>query len=173
MVRRVSVVPWDKNWEQMFLDELAQLKKILSGLSQEIHHFGSTSVKGMAAKPIVDIMVVVADANAVEEAASRLSESSYIDMGNICSGWRFVIKGNEEERTCHIHIFKHGDRKILDHLLVRDFLRSNERIAGAYSQLKLDLAKSFPNDIDSYIAGKSSFMADLEDKARGWAGICG
>lgn len=133
-----------------------------------IHHIGSTSVQGLSAKPIIDIMPVVKDLSNVDAYDEKMADIGYEALGEFgISGRRYFRKGGNE-RTHHIHLFEEGSPHIERHLAFRDFLRAHRDFAMAYSELKEGLAKDFPNDMEAYIAGKADFIKEVEKIALEW-----
>ena len=102
MTRTIEVVPHDPKWAARFRKEAVFLKSIFGPEMLDVHHIGSTSVPGLAAKPIIDLLVEVADISKIDAYNDRLSELGYIPKGEFgIPGRRFFIKGSEENRTHH------------------------------------------------------------------------
>lgn len=169
MVRRVEVVPHDPAWAQSFQAEAEVIRAILGSEVVAVHHIGSTAIPGISAKPIVDIMVEVRDIARVDAYADRFAAQGYRPMGeNGIPGRRYFIKGPDEARTHHVHIFAAGNPEIERHLTFRDYMIAHPEDARAYSRLKEDLAARFPTDIDSYVAGKDAFVKEIDRRAAAW-----
>ena len=153
----------------MYAAEAARLKSILGTNCAAIHHIGSTAVKGLAAKPIIDIMPVVRDLAAVDMRQASFEAIGYEYLGEFgIAGRRYLRKGGNE-RTHQVHIFQDSDKMNIErHLAVRDFLRIHADIARQYGALKEVLARQYPYDIDGYCNGKDSFVKELEQKALSW-----
>jgi GrpB-like predicted nucleotidyltransferase (UPF0157 family) len=123
----------------------------------------------MYAKPIIDILVEVQDIESIDAINQEMSERGYVPKGEFgIPRRRFFIKGTEESRTHHVHVFQAGDPEFGRHLAFRDYLRAHPEEADAYSQLKQELARRFPHDIDGYMAGKNDLIKETEKKARAW-----
>lgn len=142
------------------------IKDILVGNCIAIYHIGSTSVKGLAAKPIIDIMVVVKNLEKVDDAAKDFSKIGYEYLGEFgMSGRRYLRKGGDE-RTHQIHIFQADDwNNIGRHLAFRDYMRTHEKERNEYAKIKIELAHRFPYDIDGYCDGKENFVRKIEELA--------
>lgn len=140
----------------------------------EIHHIGSTSVAGLAAKPIIDIMPIVHNLEDVDKVVSEFENIGYEYMGEFgISGRRYLRKGGEE-RTHHIHIFKENNTYDIErHLAVRDYLRTHKDICDKYAKLKKELAKRYPYDIGGYCDGKNEFVKQMEREALEWRNLIG
>lgn len=169
MTRRIEVVPHDPRWAQQFQAEAVQLVEVLGTEVAAIHHIGSTAIPGIRAKPIIDVLVEVRDIEAVDAFNETLQERGYIPKGEHgIPGRRFFIKGTEEIRSHHIHIFERGDPEVNRHLDFRDYLRAHPEEARAYSDLKKELALRHPEDIESYVAGKDDLIKALDRRAQAW-----
>ncbi len=128
---------------------------------------GSTAIPGIKAKPIVDLLVEVDDIQAIDAYDERMISLGYLPKGEYgIPGRRFFIKGDEDVRTHNIHVYQAGNPEISRHLEFRDFLRVHEVEAQAYSLLKEELARKYPQDMDSYVNGKTEFIRDIEQKSR-------
>lgn len=169
MARKIEVVDDNPEWEKQFKEEAKKIKAILGKNCVEIHHIGSTSVKGLKAKPVIDIMPVVKDISLVDGQNAQFEALGYECMGEFgIPGRRFYRKGGDN-RTHHIHIFqKDNTAQIQRHLAVRDYLRSNKEKAEEYAKLKTKLAEEFTYDNDGYCEGKDAFMKELEQEALAW-----
>ena len=134
MARKIEVVDYNPEWEKQFKEEAKKIKAILGKNCVEIHHIGSTSVKGLKAKPVIDIMPVVKDISLVDGQNAQFEALGYECMGEFgIPGRRFYRKGGDN-RTHHIHIFqKDNTAQIQRHLAVRDYLRSNKEKAEEYA----------------------------------------
>ncbi|HEX9018929.1 MAG TPA: GrpB family protein [Anaerolineaceae bacterium] len=169
MGRHVEVVPYHSDWPKRFAMEAAELSAIFGERLLSIHHFGSTSIPGTSAKPIIDILVIVKDINTVDTLNPRLLKMGYSAIGEYgIPGRRFFYKGTHELRSHHLHVYQAGNPHILRHLAFRDFMRTHPLHAQAYSLLKESLASQFPEDMESYIAGKSDFIKEHEKRALEW-----
>lgn len=165
----VKVVPYNPDWERMYRQESFCLRNILRNELVAIYHIGSTSVPGLAAKPIIDIMPVVKDINRIDRLNLEFERLGYECMGEFgISGRRYFRKGGDN-RTHQMHVFQQDNRTDIDrHLAVRDYLRTHPSEAAHYGALKQGLALRFPHDIEGYCDGKDGFMKQLEAKALAW-----
>ena len=166
MTRKIEVVDYRPEWEGMFKQEAKAIRKILGKNCVAVYHIGSTAVKGLAAKPIIDIMPVVKDLAETDERRAAFEEIGYEWMGEFgIAGRRYLRKGGDE-RTHQIHIFAQADTgNIARHLAVRDYLRAHPEEAAAYASLKVRLAAKYPRDIEGYCDGKEAFVRALERRA--------
>jgi len=162
----VAVVPYDPGWPGLFEQERAHLVSCLpSDLVKRIEHFGSTAVPGLAAKPIIDMLVEVTSLDETKERIVPILESQGYDYF-----WRptwgddtppfyawFIKRDPEGNRTHHIHMveshFEHWDR-----LLFRDYLIEHPDIAQEYGSLKMSLSDKYKNDRIAYTEAKGEFV---------------
>jgi len=166
---KVLVVPYDPAWPKRFEEEARAIRAILGEELTAIHHIGSTSVPGLMAKPILDIMPVVKAIHRVDGYDSAFEALGYQCMGEFgIPGRRYYRKGGEN-RTHQIHIFQQSDlENVRRHLAVRDYLRTHPQEAADYGALKRRLALAYPEDIDGYCDGKDAFVKALEQRALAW-----
>lgn len=167
MMRNIVVVPYDPQWQDLFEQEAEKIRSVLGDLLIEIHHIGSTSVPGLAAKPVIDMLPIVRDVALVDGLNPQFEAIGYEPMGeNGIPGRRYFRKGGVYHRSHHLHIF--GQDNLIGinrHLAFRDYLRSHPDIVAEYAALKQKLAKQFPDDIMSYSDGKDAFIKLHEAKA--------
>ena len=137
MSRKIEVVDYNPEWKKLFKIEAKKIKNVLGKNCVEIHHIGSTSVKGLKAKPVIDIMTVVKDINLVDEQKTEFQELGYECLGeNGIKGRRFYTKVDDNP-THHIHILEKGNKADIErHLAVRDYLRNHADVARKYAELK-------------------------------------
>lgn len=170
MAQHITVVGYRRQWPDDFAAEAARIQDILGKNCTSVHHIGSTAVPELSAKPVIDIMPVVKDLQAVDKAAAAFEAIGYEYLGEFgIPGRRYLRKGGDE-RTHQIHIFAESSKAdIQRHLAVRDYLRSHRDAAEAYGRLKTELAKKFPFDIEGYCDGKDEFVKRLEERALAWS----
>lgn len=167
-MRKVEVTPYRQEWTSMFREEANHLRHIFGEHLVAIYHVGSTSVPGLEAKPIIDIMVVVKDIKLVDEHNQFMQEIGYEPMGeNGIAERRYFQKGGDR-RTHHVHVYQIGSPHVERHLAFRDYLRTHPDVATEYSDLKRKLAQQFPFDIESYIQGKERLVEQIEQGALEW-----
>lgn len=169
MAQHITVVEYDPHWKEAYEKEAALLQNILGKNCTAIYHIGSTAVLNLAAKPIIDIMLVVAVLSVVDQKKADFEKIGYEYLGEFgMAGRRYLRKGGDE-RTHQVHIFQENDLYNIErHLAVRDFLRTHATIASQYGALKKSLARCYPYDIESYCDGKDAFVKKLEEQALRW-----
>lgn len=167
-MRKVEVLPYQPSWTELYEVETGKLREVFGPQLIDIHHIGSTSVPDLAAKPIIDIMPVVRDIGSIDAFNQNLQALGYTPKGeNGISGRRYFERGGDQ-RTHHVHAYQIGSPHVERHLAFRDYLRTHPQRARTYGDLKLELASTFPWDIDAYIEGKSGLVAALEREAMAW-----
>jgi GrpB-like predicted nucleotidyltransferase (UPF0157 family) len=134
------------------------------------HHIGSTSIPGIFAKPIIDILVEVADIATVDSCNEAMELAGYVSMGEFgIPGRRYFRKDDANGvRSHYVHAFQSGDPELARHLGFRDFMLAHPDIAREYSDLKRALALVHPNDIDAYVDGKDAFIKRVDERAARW-----
>ncbi|MGE6538454.1 GrpB family protein [Bacillus luti] len=167
-MRKIVVVPHENHWGEKFQIEAERLKSTMPE-TVKIHHIGSTSVPGLAAKPIIDIIMEVESIDRVDKWNERFIELGYIVKGeNGMSGRRFFIHGTEEKRSYHLHVFEKGNPEIVRHLAFRDYMMAHCEEAEAYATLKKELAEKYTYDGTQYTEGKNEFVRNVDEKAKEW-----
>lgn len=162
--RLIEVHPYDANWPMHFLQEAGQIKKALGDNCVEINHIGSTSVYGLAAKPVIDMIPVVLDINKVDSANAAMEMLGYEAKGEYGIPFRRYFQKGGIQRTHHAHVFELGNPEIERHLKFRDWMRKHPEDRDAYASLKQDLARQYPNDINGYCLGKEDFITAIDKK---------
>lgn len=166
MPQHITVVNYDPEWPSKYVRERDYITEILKENCISIYHIGSTSVPGLAAKPIIDIMAVVRSLEKVDTVAEKFSEIGYEYLGEFgITGRRYLRKGGDE-RTHQIHIFQADDwNNIGRHLAFCDYMRTHEKERKEYAKIKTELARRFPYNIDGYCKGKENFVRSIEELA--------
>lgn len=169
MVRRIIVLPYDAHWVDLFHQEAKTLAALLGQEMVAIHHIGSTAIPDMSAKPIIDILVEVRSLDAVDTLTPQFAAAGYLARGEHgIVGRRFFLKGTEEQRSHHIHIFQQHSPEIARHLVFRDYMIAHPGDATTYSRLKEELARRYPENAADYVAGKDAFVREMERRALAW-----
>lgn len=156
----VEVVEWSPRWAEQFDDVAEVLRAALADVpSASVEHVGSTSVPGLAAKPILDIDVVVDGAD-VPAAVAALESVGYTHRGDLGVTGREAFFAPDEPRR-HVYVCAAGTTNVRNHLAVRDVLREHADLRDAYAAVKLALAADPAMDIDTYLAGKSAVLQQV------------
>lgn len=167
-VRVIEVVQYNPKWNEEYLKEAGRIRNILKNEINKIYHIGSTSIPGIYAKPIIDILIEVNEMGNVDNYNKGLESLGYIAKGEFgIEGRRFFIKGLYN-RTHHVHAFQTGSPEIARHLNFRDYMIAYPDEAKRYEDLKTELAIKFRCDIDGYCAGKDTYIKEIDKKAERW-----
>lgn len=163
----IVLVPHNPEWSSHFARESAEVAAALGDVLVAIHHIGSTAIPDVIAKPVIDILAVVTDLALVDLRAEALRALNYEAMGEFgIPGRRYFRKSRTEGvRTHQIHAFEVDSHEPQRHLAFRDYLRTHPAAARAYVELKLELRRQFPTDIQGYSEGKTEFVRDIESRA--------
>ncbi|MDE2018946.1 MAG: GrpB family protein [Patescibacteria group bacterium] len=170
MTRNYSVEKYTANWQRRFRIQEKLIKRVLGKAALEIHHVGSTSVKGMSAKPIVDMLVIVKEFHALDRAKTKFEKLGYVFRSNyVKPNSRLLEKFRGETKLYNIHFFKKNHEHVPRILNIRDYLRAHPETVKAYEALKQKLLNKYPNDYRSYSHGKHEFLDALAERAKKWA----
>ncbi len=168
-MKNIKIVAYDPSWPVAFEQEAARLAGIFNENLVAIHHIGSTAVPGLHAKPVIDILPVVRDISRVDLLDPVMQAAGYEPWGEHgIAGRRLFTKGGEEHRTHNVHVFQVGSPDIARHLDFRDYLRTHPEVAQEFAQLKVPLARQFPDDVTAYNLGKEPFIQEIQRQASKW-----
>jgi GrpB-like predicted nucleotidyltransferase (UPF0157 family) len=160
----ITIADYDPKWAELFEVERAAIVGELGATALRVEHIGSTSVPQLAAKPIIDILLVLPVIPADPAVIATLGRLGYSHHGEYGIAQRAYFKKGEP-RSHHIHAFAPGDANIKRHLLFRDFLRLHPVDAERYLALKRGLAASGLAG-NSYADAKSTFVNEIVKRAR-------
>lgn len=164
----MEVVPYDLNWPAAFATEAKLLKAAFGDNCVEIYHIGSTSVPGLAAKAIIDLMSVVQDLSKIDD--SKLIALGYTARGEMGMPFRgYYYKGNPTH-THHLHVWQEGNPEIQKHLLFKEFLISNTDYAAKYAALKYKLSEQYRTDQKNYTKSKDALIKEIIQQS-GFTGL--
>lgn len=161
--RTIVVLPYDEKWADAFEEIRKELADALGTLAERIEHVGSTSVKGLSAKPIIDIDVVIKDTSVLDAAIQALAKIGYVHEGNKGIPGRevFDYDGKEHLMNHHLYVCAADAAELKRHVAFRDYLRSHPEAVREYSRIKTEGAKLYPHDIDAYIEHKSPLIESI------------
>jgi len=167
--KHVVVLPYDEAWKKDFEEIKAELMAVLDGLVLSVEHVGSTSVPGLAAKPIIDIDVVIEDTDCFEKVKTALETIGYQHEGDMGIPGREAFKydGKEHLRKHHLYVCAKDSDELKRHLSFRDYLRTHPDAVKEYGRIKEEGARLYPNDIDSYIEYKAPFIENIYEQIFG------
>ncbi|MBA2506871.1 MAG: GrpB family protein [Thermoleophilaceae bacterium] len=159
MTEPVRIVAYDAAWPERFEEERAALEEAIGPwVTGGVHHVGSTAVPGLAAKPVIDILVGV---EGLEE--SLLSFERLVALDYLYSPYRheemhWFVKPDPNHRTHQLHLVPTDSPRFRMELRFRDVLRGDPALAGEYAALKAELAERFENDREGYTKAKTAFV---------------
>ena len=165
---RVVVVDGDPRWPQQFHEIAANLAPFVEPLVVRIEHVGSTSVPGLAAKPIIDLDVVVASEELLRPVISRIELAGYRWVGDLDVAGReaFEAPATQSLPEHHLYLVVENNRAHCDHWLFRNSLNAYPELRDRYSAIKRENAVLARGDIDRYVALKAAFVAQVLTVAR-------
>lgn len=165
MVLKRGIVKLESNYEKWrgeYQKEATFLKEILKDYIIEIEHVGSTSVRGLLAKPIIDILIVINSFDDIPKIENLLKDYGYINHGphGIVDRY-FFTKGPDEARTHYIHFTTPKSNTYYDLKYFKSYLINHPEYIEKYNSLKKDLASKYANERPKYTAGKHEFISKV------------
>ncbi len=167
-MRIIEVVEYNDDWPRLFEIESKLIISSLPIKNLWVHHIGSTAVSGLAAKPIIDILLEVEEIDVLDRYNEIFESIGYECKGEFgISGRRYFQKGGSK-RSHQIHAFSKKSENAIRHLAFKGYLIAHPEVAKSYEDLKLDVAKNCNNDIGAYCDGKNEFVKTYERHAVAW-----
>jgi GrpB-like predicted nucleotidyltransferase (UPF0157 family) len=155
----IRIVPYDPAWPERFERERQALEDAIDEwIDGGVHHVGSTAVPGLAAKPVIDILVGVRSLAESRACFERLGRLGYLYAPYRREEMHWFCKPNPNRRTHHLHLVPTGSERFNDELAFRDYLRTHRERAEEYGALKRGLAKELVNDREGYTEAKGEFI---------------
>ncbi len=173
MVKRVLVVEYNSQWPTMYEEEKSRILEAIGDELVAVEHVGSTSVPGLPAKPVIDIMAGVRRLEDAERCIGPLASLGFEyvpEYEEFIPERRYFRKGPPEARTHHLHMVAVGSEFWDETLLFRDLLLSRDDLAREYSNLKVQLARDHREDRDKYTEAKGPFIESTLAMARADSG---
>lgn len=163
----IVIVDYDANWSYLYEQEKSRIIDSLGNTVTDIQHIGSTSVPGLAAKPIIDILLGLKQIPPSPTQVLSLENLGYLYLDEFgIPGRHYFRRGMP--RTHQIHVVQVNSDFWQRHILFRDFLRTHPQAAQQYETLKRKLAAEFRNDRDRYTDSKTPLIEQLLIQARAW-----
>lgn len=162
---QVIIVDYNPQWPQMYEQEKARIQDVIGEYLIDIQHVGSTSIAGLSAKPIIDIMAVVRDISLVEQCVKSLEALDYFYQGE--GGipgrhfFRKPIDKSHTARTHHIHMVDKGHEQWAMYQLFREYMLLHPESVRQYDILKRELAIKHGSDRAVYTAAKAPFIESI------------
>ena len=165
----VMLSPYDPAWP-VTASQLGLQLHVLGANLLTVEHIGSTAVPGLAAKPIIDLMPLVADLALLDEGRRRVEELGYVWHGELgIAGRRYcTLQDKRGTRLAQLHFFEAGSAHAMRHIAFRDYLRALPHIADAYAQEKRRAHQLHPDNSHAYGDEKSAWVEAMERHAIAW-----
>jgi GrpB-like predicted nucleotidyltransferase (UPF0157 family) len=164
--KKVIVLPYDQAWEKAFKTIKSFLDQALKDQVIAIEHIGSTSVEGLAAKPIIDIDIIIDSDHQFEAVKNSLEQLGYRHEGDLGIKDREAFKYDtmHDLMKHHLYVCPSDSIELKKHLTFRDYLRTHPDDRDRYSEIKKRAAMNHPEDIDGYIEEKSPLIESIYRK---------
>lgn len=166
MKNEVQVVSYNPQWPSMFENEAKLIRQALGDNCIAVHHIGSTSIPGLAAKPIIDMIPVVNNISEVDSQIEAMNALGYQALGE----YGMLFRRFFQKEGFNIHVYEEGTPDIKRYLLFKNWMCQHPEDKQAYEQLKQNLAQQFSHDRFAYTVGKDEFVASI-DKKTGFNGL--
>ncbi|WP_264740560.1 GrpB family protein [Cytobacillus firmus] len=166
---KIRLTEFSDNWALMYRQEAQFLKTIFEDEIIKCEHFGSTAVRGMKAKPVIDMMCIVKDIEKIDEFNQEMKNLGYEAAGEWGIAGRRLFRKGGENRSHHLHFYQFDNPQIERHLVFRDYLRTYPSEAARYTIFKEGLAKRFDNT-NEYSQAKKAIVKEMEQEALVWFG---
>lgn len=154
----VIIEDYDPRWPQLFAILRSRIAAVVGGLAISIEHVGSTAVHGLAAKPIIDIDVLLKSSNDIPVVIRKLVDLGYEHRGDLGVSGREALRAPSHAVHHHLYLCLPNSREYGRHIAFRNYLRTHVADANAYALLKRELASRFRNDREAYNQAKSEFV---------------
>ena len=163
--RRYTIGSYDPGWLNQFEEYEAKIKRIFPYV--QIEHIGSTSVPCMKGKSCIDVLVITDDLQNIEDNIPVMEQAGFEYAGQfVMENSRLFRVMKDHELLANIHFFLKGHPHIKEMLDLREYLRTHITEAEAYSNIKEELYKRYPNDYASYRKHKDEYMSELKKRAQ-------
>jgi len=170
-INTVKLEEYTPRYKELFNAEKENLLRLLEPLKEQIvqiEHVGSTSMPGIKAKPIIDMVIALKDLTIIDDIKEILVKENYIYRGPIESEndrYQF-LKGNSVKRDYHIYFTTLNSDVWYDYVLYRNYMLDHPKELKQYEALKEKLARLYPNDRRNYLKHKQAFINSIHEKAR-------
>ena len=167
--QRIEIAAYDPAWPGRFAELGREFRAGLGGVALRIDHIGSTSVPGLAAKPIIDLQVSVAAFEPLEAFKLPLERLGYVYRADNPERTKRYFREPPGRRRTHVHVRRAGGFSEQWALLFRDYLRAHGEVAAEYGAVKRRLAVRFVDDRHGYTDANVPFMWGVIRRADEWA----
>ncbi len=171
------IVPHDPEWAKHFEEIKRKLSDYLDGIHINIEHIGGTAIKGLSAKPIIDLDIIYYQVNEFEKIKIVLESAGYYHNGNQGIVGREVFKRHKmnydevlDEISHHLYVCIFYSEELQRHLFFRDYIRKNDNLRVEYQNLKYEIANEADNNKEKYSSIKEikakSFISHVIEQAK-------
>ncbi len=175
--RVIKVIPYTNEWRDQFEGIRNVLVERLDSLILGVEHVGSTSVPGLAAKPILDIDVIISDRDKLDIVMEALSQLGYDHKGDLGIAGREAFSRRDNKVPWdgtgriwnvhhHLYVCAKNSSELIQHIAFRDYLKHNPEDAREYADVKMRAAENYPHDIEGYMAEKAECIERILEKAK-------
>jgi GrpB-like predicted nucleotidyltransferase (UPF0157 family) len=163
-MKTIIIEPYNPKWAKEFEKIKSEIIPIISDDIISFEHVGSTSIVGLWSKPVIDIDIIIDD-SMLPILIKKLATIGYNHRGDLGIAGREAFGYNDEEKANlmkhHLYVCHKNNAELRKHLALRDYLRMNPEYCEKYSNIKVEMAKKYPHDIDSYIKGKEPIILEI------------
>ena len=156
----VKLIPHQKEWIDIYKETESELRRLLQEEVQTIVHIGSTAIKDIVAKPIIDIAVAIESFEKLDKIQKKLIQNNYEDRGEKIGGHLFV-KRKEDLTTHHIHFVLSSGKRYRDYIFFKKKLNADSNLRKQYSELKQKMATAHPKNRGEYTNAKNEFIRKI------------
>lgn len=165
----IEIVDYDPVWQVEFAEIGQALREALGDAALRVDHIGSTSVPGLAAKPVIDIQISVRSLEPLDAYKAPLERLGLVHRADNPELTKRYFRESPGSRRTHIHVREHGSFSQQLPLLFRDYLRAHPAAAADFAQVKRRWARQFRDDRQRYVSAKEPFVWDIVRRADTWA----
>ena len=163
----LELMDYRDDYKKIYEKEKENLLRIYEGRISSIEHVGSTSIKGIKSKPIIDILIQTDDLEDFKEyTESKVEGETYTVKKEPTMGGDYLIRKEEDGKVkSFIHVYKTGDMNGITSIMFRDYLNKHEDERKRYEELKMELLKKYKNERKQYTHGKDEYIKEVIEKA--------
>lgn len=162
----VTLIPYNDEWDTQYQITRNELQNIIGDNITEIHHVGSTAIKGIAAKPIIDVAVVIKNAELLNVNGMESVGYEYCGERGVAGRHLFVRRVNGDISTHHVHCYLENNENYNQVILFCKFLNEHSDYAKQYNDLKIELASKYSDNRIAYTEKKEAFIMQIIEKAK-------
>ena len=157
----VIIQDYDPRWPHLFEALRSRIESVIHGMAAAVEHVGSTAVPGLAAKPVIDIDVLLRSDTDLPVVIARLASIGYEHRGDLGVTGREAFRTPPSDVPHHLYVCPSNSSEYKRHILFRDYLRAHPVDANSYASLKRELVRTLGHDREAYTKAKSGFVAEI------------